>query len=233
MSLDIISSFCSYMTYISYTFCRQPIYSLYHYFNYSYLMLTNFISSDFFSKKKLISSSIWVVLWVLYAHFCAHTCVLIDVYCQFLCYIVFYSLLMYKLVANNNHLQTLALVYSSSRWKLMAKLVHFNICYKIWCLGRSSIGPKSTSTPRGGALSDRRRLSADSHRSGSSDAVKNQWGKKHSSSSDGGRSKRQSPSSDAISIATYDKNTPSKRNLSVLMWIFIIFYLCEDGYRAI
>ena len=33
----------------SYTFCRQPIYSLYHDYNYSYLILTNFIGSSYMS----------------------------------------------------------------------------------------------------------------------------------------------------------------------------------------
>ena len=33
--------------YISYLFCRQPIYGLYHCYNYSYLMLTDFIGISY------------------------------------------------------------------------------------------------------------------------------------------------------------------------------------------
>ena len=42
-------SFYPCKTHISYTFCRQPISSPYHGYNYSYLMLTNFIGSSYMS----------------------------------------------------------------------------------------------------------------------------------------------------------------------------------------
>ena len=53
-------------------FCRQPIYSLYQGYNYSYLMLTAFIGSSYMSNIFA-----WIVLWVLYSYFsfeCYGTC---------------------------------------------------------------------------------------------------------------------------------------------------------------
>ena len=43
--MGIISYFCAYKTHVSYTFCRQPIYSPYHGYNYSYPILTYFIGN--------------------------------------------------------------------------------------------------------------------------------------------------------------------------------------------
>ena len=72
--MGIISSFCPYKTHIYYTFSRQHICSLQHGYNYFCLMLTNFkgssYMSDFLLRMLPIQSSIWVVLWVLYAYFC-------------------------------------------------------------------------------------------------------------------------------------------------------------------
>ena len=81
--MGIISSFYPYKTHISYTFCRQPIYSQYHGHNYSYLMLTNFIGHsymcDFVAKMLPIKSSIWVVFWVLCVC-CGLECTLMELY---------------------------------------------------------------------------------------------------------------------------------------------------------
>ena len=56
--------------YPSYAFCRQPIYSPYHGYNYSYLMLTNFIGSsymrDFFAMMLPIGSFMGVVCVLLF-----------------------------------------------------------------------------------------------------------------------------------------------------------------------
>ena len=69
--MGIIYFFCIYKTHISYTFCRQPICGPYHGYNYSYLMLTNFIGgsymSDFFAKMltyiELSIGSVVGVVW--------------------------------------------------------------------------------------------------------------------------------------------------------------------------
>ena len=45
----IISSVWSYKTHISYLFCIHPIYSLYRGYNYTYLILTNFMGSNYMS----------------------------------------------------------------------------------------------------------------------------------------------------------------------------------------
>ena len=79
--MGIISSVCPYKTHISYTFCRQPICSPYHGYNYSYLMLINFISnsymSDLFAKivtyiEFYIGSVMGVVCVLLFRVYCRY-----------------------------------------------------------------------------------------------------------------------------------------------------------------
>ena len=55
--MGYISCVSSYKTHISYIVCRQPIYSPYHGYNHSYLMITNFIGNSYMNDLVRVQCS--------------------------------------------------------------------------------------------------------------------------------------------------------------------------------